>query len=458
MRLRSRTLAALATAVAAVLLVGACSSGGSGGSASSSVINWWTWDPNQAAAYQVCANAFEKANPGVTVKISQYDVSDYFTKLTADMVAGDAPDAFQDSVQYFPGFAAQHQLLDLNPYISSSHYDLSQFSVGVNAWKYTDGQQYGLPLDWAATGLYYNESLLKKAGYTQQDIDSLNWNPTNGGTFAKMIAHMTIDKNGVRGDQPGFNKNDVAVYGIGVLNSDDFIGQNTWGNLTPTTGWTWGNKADWPTQINYDSPQFVQTMDWIKSLATDGYMPPFGEYTQANGQNSVADTELLGSSKVAMTMGGSWEVATFAKLTGITTGIAPTPIGPDGTRKVLSNSNGNTIWAGTKNPQLAWKWVSYMGSAQCQTIASEKNGSFFPSIASAMDAMSATEAKQGINLNVFTQYEKQDSLYTAPAYPNGTALQAAEQPLLDEFFDGSAGNSIFATMQSKASSVLSGQN
>ena len=133
-----------------------------------------------------------------------------------------------------------------------------------------------------------------------------------------------------------------------------------------------------------------QTMDWIKSLATDGYMPPFGEYTQANGQNSVADTELLGSSKVAMTMGGSWEVATFAKLTGITTGIAPTPIGPDGTRKVLSNSNGNTIWAGTKNPQLAWKWVSYMGSAQCQTMASEKNGSFFPSIASAMDAMSAT--------------------------------------------------------------------
>ena len=85
------------------------------------------------------------------MKISQYDVSDYFTKLTADMVAGDAPDAFQDSVQYFPGFAAQGQLLDLDPYISSSHYDLSQFSVGVNAWKYTDGKQYGLPLDWAAT-------------------------------------------------------------------------------------------------------------------------------------------------------------------------------------------------------------------------------------------------------------------------------------------------------------------
>ena len=199
-------------------------------------------------------------------------------------------------------------------------------------------------------------------------------------------------------------------------------------------------------------------MDWIKSLATDGYMPPFGEYTQANGQNSVADTVLLGSSKVAMTMGGSWEVSTFSKLPGITTGIAPTPIGPDGKRAVLSNSNGNTIWAGTKNPQLTWKWVSYMGSEQCQTMASEKNGSFFPSIPASMDAMSSALGKQGVDLSVFTQYQKQGSLYTAAAYVNGSALQSAVQPLFDQFFDGSAGNSVFATMQSKAATVLAGQN
>jgi ABC-type glycerol-3-phosphate transport system substrate-binding protein len=456
--MRSRTLVKLAaSAAAAMLLASACSTGG-GSSSGGTTINWWTWDPNQAAAYQLCANAFEKANPGVSVKITQYDVSDMFTKLTADMVAGDAPDAFQDSVQYFPGFAAQNQLLPLDSYISASKYNLNQFSVGVNAWKYTDGKQYGLPLDWAATAIYYNSGLLQKAGYTQQDIDSLSWNPTNGGTFQKMIEHLTVDKNGVRGDQPGFNKNEVATYGIGVLNSDDFLGQNTWANLTPTTGWNLGNKADWPTQFNYDSPQFVQTMDWIKSLATDGYMPPFGVYTQANGQASVPDTTLLGSSKVAMTMGGSWEVSTFAKLSGITTGIAPTPTGADGKRTVMSNSNGDNIWAGTKNPQETWDWVSYMGSAACQTMASEKNGSFFPSIPSAMDAMSTTLGKQGINLNVFTQYEKQGSLYGASAYVNGSALQSALQPLFDQFLDGSAGNSIFATLQSKSASVLSSSN
>jgi len=454
--MRTRSLAALAASAAAVLLAGACSSGS--GSSGSSVINWWTWDPNQAAAYQTCAAAFEKANPGTTVKISQYDVSDYFTKLTADMVAGDAPDAFQDSVQYFQGFAEQNQLMPLDQDIASSNYDLKQFSVGVSAWKYTDGKQYGLPLDWSATALYFNQDQLQKAGYGEKDIDSLTWNPTDGGTFGKMIAHLTVDKNGVHGDQPGFNKNAVAVYGIGVLNSDDFIGQTTWAQLVPTTGWTFGNKPDWPTQVNYDDPRFVQTMNWIRSLATKGYMPPFGEYTQANGQASVSDTELLGSDKVAMTMGGSWEASTFAKLTGIKTGIAPTPTGPDGTRKVLSNSNGNNIWAGTKNPQMTWKWVSYMGSAACQTPAAEKNGSFFPSIPASMDAMSKSLTAQGIDLSVFTQYQDQGSLYGATVYGHGSALQSAIQPMLDQFFDGSAGDSVFATMQSKAGPILAGQS
>jgi ABC-type glycerol-3-phosphate transport system substrate-binding protein len=450
--MRPRLLAATAISAAAVLLAAGCSSGG--GSSASGTINWWTWDPNQEQAYQVCATAFEKANPGVTVKISQYDVGDYFTKLTADMVAGDAPDAFQDSVQYFQGFASQGQLLALNDDISKTNYDLNQFSVGVDAWKYTDGKQYGLPLDWAATGLYFNKTMLQQAGYTTQDIDSLTWNPQNGGSFGKMIAHLTIDKNGVRGDQPGFDKNNVATYGIGVLNSDDFIGQTTWGDLAPTTGWNFGNTADWPTVVNYDDPRFVQTMDWIKSLATDGYMPPFGEYTQANGQASVSDVEQLGTGKVAMTTGGSWEASTFAKITGVQTGIAPTPIGPDGTRKVMSNSNGDNIWAGTKNPDLAWKWVSYMGSAQCQTMAATKNGSFFPSIPASMDALSKAMASQGVDLSVFTQYQQDHSLYGAAVYGNGAALQQAIQPMLDQYFGGQAGDGIFASMQAKSKQVL----
>ncbi len=148
-------MAAAALAVAALAAATGC--GGAGGGSAAGTINWWTWDEKQAQAYQVCANAFEKANPGATVKISQYDVVDYFTKLTAGFVAGNAPDAFQDSVQYFQAYANQHQLLPLDDFISKNHFDMTKYSVGVSSWKFTDGKQYALPLDWAAAGIYYNK-------------------------------------------------------------------------------------------------------------------------------------------------------------------------------------------------------------------------------------------------------------------------------------------------------------
>ena len=451
--MKNRIVAVMAATAAVASVVTGCSSSSGSSSASTGTINWWTWDDKQAVAYQSCATAFEKANPGTTVKISQYDVSDYFTKLTSGFVAGNAPDAFQDSVQYFPAYAGQNQLLPLDDLIKKTNYNLSQFSVGVDAWKYTDGKQYGLPLDWAATAIYFNQDKLTAAGYTAQDVNSLTWNPTDGGTFDKMVAHLTVDKNGKRGDQAGFDKSHIATYGVGVLNADDFLGQTTWSTFAATTGWQMGNKSNFPTQFNYNDPRFVQTMDYIKSLTDRGFAPKINTFSAGEGTATISDVDLLGTGKIAMETAGSWEAATFAKLPGVKVGIAPTVIGPDGKRAVMSNSNGNTIWAGTKNPDLTWKWVSYMGSAECQTLAG-KSGTFFPSIASAMDASAQAMKTQGVDWSVFTQYQKDGSLYGAIAYANGAALQQAEQPLLDAYFGGSRGDDVFAEMQQKSQQVL----
>jgi multiple sugar transport system substrate-binding protein len=450
-------LTAVLAAAAALAITAGCSSGGGGGGTSgSTVVNWWTWDANQAQAYQLCANAFEKANPGVTVKITQYDVTDYFTKLTAGFVAGDAPDAFQNSVQYFQAYASQHQLLPLNSLISQSHLNLSQYSTGTSEWEYTDGKQYALPMDWATAGVYYNKTMLAKAGYTTQDADSMTWNPQNGGSLGKMIAHLTIDKNGVRGDQPGFNKSQVKVYGLGVMNSGDFIGQTSWSPLVSTLGWVLGNTTMWPTQFNYNDPRFVETMNWVRSLSDKGYAPPFGAYTSGSGQATVSDYSLIGAGKVALTIGGSWEAPTFSKLPGVQVGIAPTPMGPDGKRVVVSNSNGNNIWAGTKNPQLTWKWVSYQESQQCQTLAG-KTGTLFPSIAESMDATTKAMASQGVDLSTWTQALKDGSVHPAEVYTNGAAMQEAMEPLLEAFFAGQRTDSVFAQMQQQSQQILTGK-
>ncbi|MBY8339720.1 sugar ABC transporter substrate-binding protein [Streptomyces spinosirectus] len=443
-----RKTVALGATLTLAAVLSACSNGSSS-AGGSKTLNWWTWDDKQAAAYKVCATDFEKANPGVTVKITQYNVADYFTKLTAGFVAGNAPDAFQNSVQYFQAYASQHQLLPLDDFISKDKFDLSRFSVGVNAWKFTDGKQYALPLDWAATGIYYNEDALKKAGYAEKDVDSMTWNPDDGGTLGKMIAHMTIDDKGRRGDEKGFDKSHVKTYGYGEVAAKDFIGQTTWSPLVDTTGWRLGDKSSWPTVFNYDDPQFVKTMHWIRSLTDKGFAPRIGQFT-----DSVSDVDLLSSGKVAMESAGSWEAATFVKVPGLKVGIAPTPYGPDGkTRAVLSNSNGNNIWAGTKNPDLAWKWVSYMGSEACQSKASQ-TGTFFPSIPASMDASAKALATKGVDLSVFTDMMKNKVLYPSPVYGNGAALQDALEPLFQAYFAGQKGDSVFTEMQSKSKQLL----
>lgn len=445
--MKTRRLTALAVVAALTAIVSGCvgSSGGSG----SKTVNWWTWDDKQAAAYKVCATDFEKANPGTTVKISQYNVADYFTKLTAGFVAGNAPDAFQNSVQFFQAYASQHQLLPLDSYIAKDTFDLSKFSVGVDAWKFTDGKQYALPLDWAATGIYYSTDALTKAGYTKADVDTLNWNPDDGGTFGKMVAHLTVDTEGRRGDEAGFDKSHVKTYGFGEIAAKDFIGQTTWSSFVSTTGWRLGDKASWPTLFNYNDPQFVKTMDWIRTLENKGYAPRIGEFT-----TSVSDVDLLSSGKVALETGGSWEASTFAKIPNVKVGIAPTVLGPDDkTRSVLSNSNGNNIWAHAKNPDLAWKWVSYMGSEACQSKAS-LTGTFFPSIPASMDASAKALKAQGVDLSVFTAMQKDKSIYASPVYGNGAAIQSAFEPLFEAYFAGQRKDDVFAEMQNKSKDLL----
>ena len=160
-------IAAAALAAATALVVAGCGSSDSG--SGSNTVNWWTWDDKQAVAYGECEKAFEAANPGTDVKITRYNVDDYFTKLTAGFVAGTAPDAFQNSVQFLQAYASQHQLMPLDDLITKSSVDLKKFSVGVDTWKFTDGKQYALPLDWAASALYYNADMLAKAGVPEAD-------------------------------------------------------------------------------------------------------------------------------------------------------------------------------------------------------------------------------------------------------------------------------------------------
>lgn len=439
-----RIIAGLAAAGLAAVGLAACSSDNA--SSEKVTVNWWTWDDHQAANYKLCIPGFEKENPNINVKISQYNVNDYFTKLTAGFVSGTAPDAFQNSVPLLGQYAGQKQIMPLDDLIKKTDFDLSTFNIGVDSWKYTDGKQYGIPLDWAGAAIYFNEDMVKAAGYTDDDIKNMTWNPDDGGTFDKIVAHLTVDKNGKRGDEAGFDKTKVKTYGIGTLAAGDFNGQTSWNPFVTTLGWKLGGDVKaWPKELPFDDPRLAKTLDYVRTLGDRGLMPKFGQFT-------VSSSEQMGAGQVAMAQDGTWNATTLTKVPGLKVGIAPTVKGPDG-RGMISNSNANNIFVGTKHVDQTWKWVSYMGTVGCQTVAG-KTATFLPSIAAALQSTVDAQKADGVDISSFVDALKNDELYPAPPTANGQELVDTLQPMFEAFFSGEGDSSFLKAAQEKSKEIL----
>ena len=436
--------ALVASLVAAALALTGCSSSSGAAAASGSSdaidtstatgdVSYWLWDSNQQPAYQQCADAFHTANPNVTVKISQYGWDDYWTKLTTGFVAGTAPDVFTNHLSKYPEFITQGQLLALDATLAKDGVNTSNFQAGLSdLWVGQDGKRYGLPKDFDTVAIFYNKALTKAAGVADSDLANLTWNPTDGGTYQKMIAHLTVDANGKRGDEAGFDKTKVKVYGLGLDGgSGAGNGQTQWSMYSGTTGWNFTDKNPWGTKYNYDKPEFQNTITWMRSLIEKGYMPTLESVT---GQSS-ADT--YGAGKTAMITNGSWMINQMFSYKGVDTGLAPTPTGTSGKRSSMYNGLADSVWAGSKNKPAAVKWVEYLGSAACQDVIG-KSGVVFPAIPSGTTAAQAAFKAKGIDVTPFLTQVNDKTTFLFPITDHASEILTIMNAAVDAVFTGKA--------------------
>src|SRR4051812_38880135 len=80
-------------------------------------VKYVLWDTNQLPSYQQCADAFQKANPGINIAIEQLGWDDYWTGITTGFISGTAPDVFTNHLAKYPEFVALDQLVDLQPFV-----------------------------------------------------------------------------------------------------------------------------------------------------------------------------------------------------------------------------------------------------------------------------------------------------------------------------------------------------
>ena len=171
-------------------------------------------------------------------------------------------------------------------------------------------ERYGIPKDYDTIAVMYDKGMLEEEGLTEDDLASLDWNPEDGGSFERLLARLTIDENGVRGDEEGFDPTRIARYGMGADAGIDYVGQSTWSAFAFSTGWTFTDADTWGTTFHYDDDRFAATIDWYFGLVDKGFFPPFGMF----GDSSPVQTQVQ-SGKAAL----AWRarmITTWANLGG----------------------------------------------------------------------------------------------------------------------------------------------
>ncbi|MFH8737748.1 ABC transporter substrate-binding protein [Streptomyces sp. NPDC017964] len=429
--MRLRALTALAGALA-LSLVSGCSAGSSSGSASHTV-TYWLWDSNQLPAYEACAKDFEKENPGLDVRITQMGWNDYWTKLTASFIAGTQPDVFTDHIQKFAQFADLEVLAPLDRLPHTRSIKDADYQPGLAAaWVGQDGHRYGAPKDWDTVALFYNKKMTREAGLTAGQLNNLTWNPEDGGTFEMAIAHLTVDRNGVRGDEKGFDKNHVKVYGLATNDAGDGDGQTQWSAFAASMGWRYTDQPAWGTHYNYDDKRFKAAIDWYFGLAKKGYLPPQKDFSQTNGPDVQ-----FGSGTAATSLNGSWMIKTYYGFKGIETGTAVTPVGPSGRRATMMNGLADSVTKNARNKPGAEKWVAYLASHACQRTVGE-HGIVFPATKDGTAAAVAAYKKDGIDVTAFTKPVADKTTFSFPITNYAADVYALMRPTMQDIYANDA--------------------
>lgn len=319
-----KILAVIGLTGAAALVLAGCSAtpAASSGPVTITYTNFISQGANEGNLAKI-VNAFEKANPDITVKVTTLPYAGYDTAQQTDIAAGSESDVFDiDGSSNYGPLQANGVLAELKGV------DSKLYNKGLLDTYQTGGKQYGLPTSFSDVVLYYNKDLFDAAGVSY---------PTDKWTWADETAaakKLTNAAAGVWGDHQPVTWNEY--YKVLVQNGETFLNAK-------------GTKAA------FNTPGGIEAAHWLvdKSGTT---MP-----TIAEGQGTPDfDTNLFKAGKLAMLHTGIWVFGNFAD-TPANWDIAIEPGNKKQASAVFSNAVG--VSANSKHLAAAQKWAVYLSSS-----------------------------------------------------------------------------------------------
>lgn len=420
-----RRWAPIAAVATAALALAACSpgaddgdDGGSGDSGDVTTVTFRLWDEAAAAAYEDSFAAFTEQHPDIKVEIETVPWANYWEQLPLDLQAGEMADIFWTNTSNFGRYADAGNLMNITETLGDDHDEWTSGSADL----YTrDDVLWGVPQLTDSIGLFYNKTVLDEAGV---DPTTLTWSPEESeDTLLPALLDLTTDSAGVTAGEDGFDPDDVAVWGFNAQNDlqaiyIDFLAQN-------------GAQYQDGDQYAFDSPEGVEAFQYLVDLINTHHVSPSAADTNANGDLA---RDLFVQGKMALFQSGQYSLPAMADIgDSFEWGIAPMVAGPEGRIGVVHSvaALGN---AATENPEAVAEVLSWMGSAEGQTVLGE-SGALFPAAVDAQQSFTDYWDGQGVDTTAFVEQAAGETT-PAPVGPNANAGAEAINGYFPDMFAG----------------------
>ena len=410
----------LAFGVLLMLTVTGC--GGSSKSASSTsssttkvepanITIWTPFVDPELITFKKVVKDFETKNPGIHVKVIGGTNDD---KIVAAIRGGNAPDVAQSFTSDNTGvFCPSGAWIDLGPYMQKDGVKDSIFPEAPRDYSKFEGKRCALPMLADAYGLYYNKTLLAKAGYKSPP---------------KTISELTaMAKKLTQRDSSG----KLKVVGFNPFPS-------WYENVPAHFGPSWGaNWVDSDGNSNLDTPAWADQLRWQKSLI-DWYGYDNLVRFNAGAGDEFSASNAFETAKVAMHMDGEWRVA-FLKREHpeLKYGTAPFPAADD--KADLYGAGYTTgsiigIPKTSKHKDQAWLLVKYLGTNPT-ALAELSNG--IQNVPTTSASLKSPALKPLPGFQTFLDVFGNKNTTTTPITRIGAANQETFQSFIAKYLSGS---------------------
>lgn len=335
---------------------------------------------------QAIVDAFEEANPDITVEVTTLPYGDYGTALQTDLAAGTVSDVFDLEYANYRQFQADGVLAPIDVADAGSYRESL-----LDAYA-TDGTQYALPSSFSDVVLYYNTDLFDAAGLEY---------PTNDWTWEDERAAaeaLTDQAAGVWGDHQPVSF--YEYYKALAQNGGEFL------------------NAD-GTAVAFNTPEGIEAAEWL--VGKSGTVMP----TIEQGQGTPDfDTNLFKEGKLGMLHSGIWVFGAFADVP-FGWDIAVEPGNTTQASAVFSNAVG--VSASSEHPEAAAKWAEFLTSSDAMIDVRLDSGWELPPISD--EAKLATYLDKGAPANRQAVFDSLDAIALPPVVAEG---QTEMQDIMSE--------------------------